>query len=379
MIESRKETTLVEQAIESPATDETSVPPAAPSTGAVPITRLVPGVDAAATDGRRERRGRRLAAAAEPLDFDAKRARRARRAAAPAEPRGAAPASPEGPDRDDPAPALAVHPTERETPRAGGGARRHRPRAPRAEKQAAADSAPPGDAAEAAGDPGLLPAVSAATAAALAGDELGKKSGRSHTLKRAQRKHHQAVAALGDARDNPTLGALNRHLNMLTQQLGTAHRVIGRVAAERDALRQQLADLQGIPVEEIVVTSIGASPAKDERPVRTRELEEPGEPPPQTGIARFNYFAHDDIDVMRKRRQRFALVLLGIALGIWLLGRTGFLQMPENLGKDSLTHLPLIGNLMSVFLAGWIVYRVVKIGGKGVKWVFPSDQKRRRR
>ena len=53
--------------------------------------------------------------------------------------------------------------------------------------------------------------------------------------------------------------------------------------------------------------------------------------------------------------------------------------MPENLGKDSLTHLPLIGNLMSVFLAGWIFYRVVKIGGKGVKWVFPSDQKRRRR
>ena len=33
------------------------------------------------------------------------------------------------------------------------------------------------------------------------------------------------------------------------------HAVVGRVAAERDALRQQLADLQGIPVEDVVITS----------------------------------------------------------------------------------------------------------------------------
>ena len=82
---------------------------------------------------------------------------------------------------------------------------------------------------------------------------------------------------------------------------------------------------------------------------------------------------------MRKRRQRFVLGLLGIALGIWLLGTMGFFQMPEKLGKDSLAHLPLIGNLMSVFLAGWILSRVVKIGGKGVKWVFPSEDPRRKR
>jgi hypothetical protein len=353
-----------------------SAPPDEPSTVEVPITRLVPGVDVDATTGRRERRARRVSSA-EPLDFDAKRARRARRASAPAEPLGAESASRDGADGDGPSTAIEAQPTNREPPRAVSGERRHRPRAPRAEKKAAGDSAPTVDGAEAAGDSVLLPEVSPATAAAIAADVLGKKSGRSHTLKRAQRKQQQAVAALGDASDNPTLGALNRHLNMMTQQLGTAHRVIGRVAAERDALRQQLADLQGIPVEEIVVTSIGAS--QDERPAKTRELGESGEPQPQTGIARFNYFAHDDIDVMRKRRQRFALVLLGVILVIWLLGRMGFFQMPENLGKDSLTHLPLIGNLMSLFLAGWVFYRVVKIGGKGVKWVFPSDQKRRRR
>jgi hypothetical protein len=220
--------------------------------------------------------------------------------------------------------------------------------------------------------------ASAAVAEEPGGDEaVTSISRRTRTLQRAQRKQQQAAAALENADDHPALGALNRHLNMLTQQVGTAHRVIGRVAAERDALRQQLADLQGIPIEEIVVTSVGGSTEdRDERAARTRE---PGEPQPQTGIARFNYFRHDDIAVMRKRRQRFALGLLGIALGIWLLGTMGFFQMPEKLGKDSLAHLPLIGNLMSVFLAGWIFYRVVKIGGKGVKWIFPSEDPRRKR
>jgi hypothetical protein len=375
MLESRKETTLVEKAIERTESDDTLAPPDEPSTVDVPITRLVPGLDGEATNGRRERRARRVSSA-EPLDFDAKRARRARRASAAAEPLGSEPATPDVTDPDVASQAIEAQPTDLEAPRAASGERRHRPRAPRAEKKATTDPATTVDEAEPAGDAVLLPDVSAETAAAIAVSELGKKAGRSHTLKRAQRKQQQAAAALGDASDNPVLGALNRHLNMMTQQLGTAHRVIGRVAAERDALRQQLADLQGIPVEEIVVTSIGASTEKDERPEKSREA---GEPQPQTGIARFNYFRHEDIDVMRKRRQLLALILVGIVLVLWLLGRMGYFQLPANLGKDSLAHLPLIGELMSYFLAGWVFYRVIRIGGKGVKWVFPSDQKRRRR
>jgi hypothetical protein len=40
----------------------------------------------------------------------------------------------------------------------------------------------------------------------------------------------------------------------------------------------------------------------------------------------------------------------------------------------------LIGDFMSIFLVGWLFFRFIKISGKGVKWVFPSeDQKRRRR
>jgi hypothetical protein len=155
------------------------------------------------------------------------------------------------------------------------------------------------------------------TATALAADMAGKRP--RHALKRAQRKQQDAAAAMPDAGGNPALGALNRHLNMLTQQLGTAHRDIGRVAAERDALRQRLADLQGIPVEEIVVTSTGASIEDQQKKTR-----EPGEPQPQTGLARLNFFRHEDIHVMRKRRQIFVLVLLSIVVVLWLLGRVSF-------------------------------------------------------
>src|SRR4029078_6343579 len=133
-----------------------------------------------------------------------------------------------------------------------------------------------------------------------------------------------------------------------------AHRVVGRVAAERDALRQQLADLEGIPVEQMVVTSVpGATddrasqtPAhRDDRAARTREhgehraakMREHGEhvdPAPPSAMARLNYFRHEDIAVMRRRRQIAALCLFGVVLVLWLLSKMGYLQTPENVGKD---------------------------------------------
>jgi hypothetical protein len=137
------------------------------------------------------------ASSAEPLDFDARRARRARRAAAAAEPLGSEPATSDVTDPDGASTAIAAHHTDRAAPRAASGERRHRPRAPRAEKKATADSATTGAEAELAGESLLLPEGSAAPAAATAVDVLGKKAGRSHTLKRAQRKQQQAAAALG--------------------------------------------------------------------------------------------------------------------------------------------------------------------------------------
>jgi hypothetical protein len=207
------------------------------------------------------------------------------------------------------------------------------------------------------------------------------------------------------ADDHPAIGALNRHLSVMTQQLGTAHRVLGRVAAERDAFRQQLADLQGIPIDAIPVTSLdptksrrsspkaGQSANQPGSPVQGIAVAVPGQPGGQSSIAtgadepsspsfmsRLNYFSVDDIAVARKRRQRFALGLLLLVLILGLSIRLGIMRLPDNLSRESLTAIPLIGDFLSIFLVGWLFFRFIRISSKGVKWVFPSeDQKRRRR
>jgi hypothetical protein len=303
---------------------------------------------------RRERRSRRVAASPDPIDVDD---------------------SATGTESLDSG-ALATLPPrpDGENRRTVRGERRHRPRAPRAEQSATPVSPVAAVDQELEGDPGPVPEDATEAAEALVINLSGKKPNRGgRTLKRARRKQQDAAAALAGAESNPALGALNRHLNMMMQQLGTAHRVIGRIAAERDALRQQLADLQGIPVEEIVVTSLGAS---SDQPVKASE---PAAPQPKTGISRLNYFGGEDVAVMRKRRQMFVLFLLVVIVALWVAGRMGAWTLPDNLSRDSLARLPFIGEFMSYFLAGWLLFRFVKVSSKGVKWVFPSDDPRRRR
>jgi hypothetical protein len=158
--------------------------------------------------------------------------------------------------------------------------------------------------------------------------------------------------------------------------------VIGRVAAERDALRQQLADLQGIPVEEIVVTSIGAStgdPLGAARADQSTSAENSGESASPPLISRINYFSVEDVVVARKRRQVFVSGLLLLVLIIGLAAKMGAIQVPADLNRESLTHIPFIGDFLSIFFAGWMFVRVFKIGRKGVTWVFPQEKNRRRR
>jgi hypothetical protein len=291
--------------------------------------------------------------------------------------------------------------------------KRRRPRAPLAEKMAAPRFSTTSNDGELSDDSPPAPIASSEAAEALTLSLSGKKrSSGARTARRAKSKQESAAAAMAGADDHPALGALNRHLNMMVQQLETAHRVIGRVAAERDVLRQQLADLQGTPVEAIAVTSLdqtksrrsrakagqsadrSESPAdRSESPVEGIAVSVPGptedrrsratdsdEPSPPSGLARLNYFSVEDIAVARKRRQMFALALLVVLVGLWVAGRMGALQVPSNLSRESLAQLPLIGELMTYFLAGWILFRIVRVGGKGIKWVFPAeDQKRRRR
>ena len=91
---------------------------------------------------------------------------------------------------------------------------------------------------------------------------MSSRDGRNALPGRGRRTHRQAAVEAGEAGAAPGLGALNRQLNLVMTQLTTAQRLLGWVAAERDAIRQQLADLQGVPVEDIVIPSVG-TPTED--------------------------------------------------------------------------------------------------------------------
>jgi hypothetical protein len=295
---------------------------------------------------------------------------------------------------------------DRESRRMARAEKRRRPRAPLAEKSSAPrefatasentlpeDSPPTVDASTRAADAPVID---------LSGENQGNET---RVARRARSKQEAAATVMKDADDHPALGALNRHLNMMIQQLETAHRVIGRVAAERDTFRQQLADLQGIPGEAIPVTSLGPTQRRRSRTKAGQSTDQAGSPvqgiavalPGQTEgrrsvatdsdepsspsiMSRLNYFSVDDFAVARKRRQRFALGLLLVVLILGLGIRLGIMQLPDNISRESLTALPLIGDFMSIFLVGWLFFRFIRVSSKGVKWVFPSeDQKRRRR
>jgi hypothetical protein len=68
-----------------------------------------------------------------------------------------------------------------------------------------------------------------------------------------------------------------------------------------------------------------------------------------------------------------------LVLTFGLAARLGIMQLPENISRESLTAIPLIGDFLSIFLLGWIFFRFIRISSKGVKWVFPSEDQKRKR
>jgi len=187
---------------------------------------------------------------------------------------------------------------------------------------------------------------------------------RANTAERARRKNTAAPS------EEDLL--LMRQLSLTSQQLNAAHRVIGRLSAERDILRQHFADAVGIPVNEVVV-------ATNTNAAETALKEVHVEAKPPSRLEKLNYFNSKDYAQMRRRRQTFVLALLGVVLMLWGLSRAGYWTMPDNISRDSLGAVPIIGDLMTYFLAGWLFFRVGKVSSKGIRWVFPQDNRQRRR
>lgn len=204
-----------------------------------------------------------------------------------------------------------------------------------------------------------------------------KGRGSARTAARVLKRQEAAASAIDSLDGDAAVGAINRHLNVLTQQVTAAHRVLGRVAAERDALRQQVADLQGIPVEQVVVSTIGATTSTSEQ-TRNEPQPEP-EPREKSRLEKLNYFGGDDFELMRKRRQMFVVALAVVGGILGLIARQMGWSFPTDISRESLSALPFLGNLMTVFLAGWVMFRVVRVFSRGVRWVFPSEHRTRRR
>lgn len=208
----------------------------------------------------------------------------------------------------------------------------------------------------------------------LAGLEREKRVNRAN--ERAKKMEEAAIEAIDTLEPHPALGALNRHLAMMSQQLTASQQAIGRLAAERDALRFQVAELRGIPVSEVRVSTVVGAEGEHHRAGRAHGEDEAV---PSSKLQRLNYFGVDDFELMRKRRQRFVLILAVIGAILGLYARSINWTPPSDISRDSLSALPYIGNLMTVFLAGWVFYRIVRVGSRGVRWVFPTEDRRRRR
>lgn len=244
------------------------------------------------------------------------------------------------------------------------------PRAARQARNATREDAPVGDEPEAGdeielGEVQVTAEAETDAAESTAVQPTGKAARRrAATADKARRRNSSAVSE-----ENLVLV---RQLSLTSQQLNAAHRVIGRLSAERDILRQHFADAVGIPVEEVIV-------ATETNPAEAAQKKAHVEAKPPSKLEKLNYFGGSDYRRMRRRRQTFVVILFGFVLVLWALSRAGYWSMPSNLSRDSLGEIPYVGELMTYFLAGWLFFRVAKVSSKGVRWVFPSENRRRRR
>ncbi|MCC6314262.1 MAG: hypothetical protein IT337_09625 [Thermomicrobiales bacterium] len=190
-----------------------------------------------------------------------------------------------------------------------------------------------------------------------------------------------------------TIAPLIRHVNTVTEQLNEAQLTVGRLTAERDALRQRLAQAEGVTVEQLgfIATSISASPEMAEaHAAKLKRLEARADrnhessdgKAPNRILTTIGIQAQSESDehfkLMTRRRQVLAAaVMLTIFLVMRAIQSNG--GSTSGFSRDSLAEIQGIGSLMQVFIVCWMLYRIVRVGGRGVRWVFPSNTNNKRR
>lgn len=196
-----------------------------------------------------------------------------------------------------------------------------------------------------------------------------------------RRRRTRAVEENGEDGDaGGALGPMVRHLSTLTKELSEAQRTVGRLSAERDVLRRQLSEAQAKSVLLVDGQNEGLRPNKEARlearAAKHAERETSTEPVPTPEELQSRA---QDIGHRRRIIALGVLALIGATMGIWRL--MGWPSPIENVTKQGLTGIAYIGPFMNVLIGGFLIYRIVRVGGKAGNWLFPSPEgpKKRRR
>lgn len=200
------------------------------------------------------------------------------------------------------------------------------------------------------------------------------------------RRRQQVVGEAIDGEDkNPAMGPIIRHLNTVTKELTVSNRMVGQLTAERDAFRRQVFELQGLPLPEEQTArqekAHGSGTGNRESRMEARaeakqaRQEAHGEEP---SLSPEEVAAH--LRKMARRRRLIAVVALGVIAVLYVvLNQRGFDW--GSFSRDSFASIAFIGPFFQVFLIGFVFYRMIRVGGRAGKWLFPGDDelKRQRR
>jgi hypothetical protein len=194
---------------------------------------------------------------------------------------------------------------------------------------------------------------------------------------RSERRKRRSRGVDEEAEDGDPLAGLGpmvRHLAAMTKELSEAQRTVGRLTAERDLLRQQLGDDGMLPTGS--AEAVGARPNREARQA-AKLLERTGDAKPAPTPEELAAMA----EAAGRRRRFIALgVLVAIAGAIWI-GRMLEVPVGEYLSKNGLAKIPYLNSVFQILLISFLLFRVVRVGGKAGSWLFPSPEepKRRRR
>ena len=237
-----------------------------------------------------------------------------------------------------------------------------------------ADGPPPWDNDQAAADEGGDRATDGNDRARAARDRPRRRQ-------RAAEDSETGESAESDEDRYAGLGPLVRHLGLMTRELSEAQRTVGCLTAERDALLRQIGQRPSVPIA--AGEDDLAPPIDQPRPNKEARIEakaaKQAERAAIVPMEAIDPELANRAEQVGRRRRLIALAVLAVLVAAFVIARQMNYDLSTALSRGGLAHLAYIGPFLQIFLAGWLIYRIAKISGKGAKWLFPSEEQQRKR